>query len=230
MRALIWKEFRLCWPILLVGLALLALPYVLLWSFGELDKAPAYVAKTCSSAAVASLVFQVLTLALLGGNAIAGERNDRSAEFLAYLPVSRAKNLVSKLVWPVVAVVLAIGVTAAMVSVAVVLGGFTFDDFLNTSAKENGTFLAIAIVGCLCFSVAWLGSAWLRSPTFAVAGGLLAPVIVNFATALIVKVVPPPQVRYPDQFVWIILAIVVPSIACICFFAGCYHYLRRVEP
>lgn len=230
MRALIWKEFRLCWPILLVGLALLALPFGLLWSLTELDTARVRVANDYSSAAVFGLALQGLTLALLGGNAIAGERNDRSSEFLAYLPVSRANNLVSKLVWPIVAVALAIGVTAVLVSVSTVLGGFTFDDFLKESAQENGTFLAVAIVGGLCFSVAWLGSALLRSPTFAVAGGILAPAVIFFATMLIVKFVPPPQVRHPDRVVWSILFLVVPLIACISFFAGCRIYLRRVEP
>ncbi len=230
MRTLIWKEFRLCWPILLVGLALLALPFGFLWSLGELGKNSAEVAEAYSSAAVIGLALQVITLALLGGNAIAGERNDRSSEFLAYLPVSRANNLVSKLVWPVVAAVLAIGVMATIASVSVVLGGGTFEVFRMENARANGMFLGIAIVGGLCFSVAWLGSALLRSPTFAVAGGILAPAVIFFATILIAKFVPPPQVRYPDRVVWSILFFVVPLIACSCFFAGCRIYLRRVEP
>ena len=43
-------------------------------------------------------------LALLGGNSIAGERVDRSAEFLAYLPVSRGRILASKLLVALAAV------------------------------------------------------------------------------------------------------------------------------
>ena len=43
-----------------------------------------------------SLGLSLITFAMLGGNAIAGERADRSAEFLAYLPVSRWSILVGK--------------------------------------------------------------------------------------------------------------------------------------
>ena len=46
---------------------------------------------------VYSLVLSQLTFALIGGNAISGERVDRSAEFLYSLPITRRKLLASKL-------------------------------------------------------------------------------------------------------------------------------------
>lgn len=230
MRALIWKEFRLCWPILLVGCVLLAFPYLFVLLNGARPTL-GYWHRISNGGFFSSVSTIVLTLILLGGNAIAGERNDRSAEFLAYLPVSRAMNLVSKLVWPVIAVLFAIAVNAAMAWVAVVVGHPPVGMIVDANVRAGGTLIVwVAILGGLCFSVAWLGSALLRSPTFAVAGGLLAPAVIFFATMLIAKFVPPPQVRHPDQVVWSILAIVVPLIACTCFFAGCRIYLRRVEP
>jgi ABC-type transport system involved in multi-copper enzyme maturation permease subunit len=228
MRALIWKEFRLCWPILLVGCALLALPYAAVLTNGS-GFTRDFWRRMGSGGFFASVSTVVLTLILLGGNAIAGERNDRSAEFMAYLPVSRARNLVSKLVWPMMAVLFAIAVNLIAASIAVAFGDAPYRYPLST-AVTDGSLLWVANLGGLCFSVAWLGSALLRSPTFAVAGGILAPVIVSFATMLIAKCFPPPQVRHPDQIVWSMLAIVVPLIACSCFFAGCRIYLRRVEP
>ena len=44
-----------------------------------------------------SLALSQLTVALLGGNAIAGEAADCSAEFIAYLPLSRPRLLAGKL-------------------------------------------------------------------------------------------------------------------------------------
>ena len=55
--------------------------------------------------AVLSTAASILTLTLLGGYAIACERADRSAEFLAYQPIPRSKILASKLVWPIAAAV-----------------------------------------------------------------------------------------------------------------------------
>ena len=40
-----------------------------------------------------------LSIALIGGNAISGERVDRSAEFLYSLPIARRKLLASKLLF-----------------------------------------------------------------------------------------------------------------------------------
>jgi len=48
------------------------------------------------STASITLGLSLFTLAMLGGNAIAAERADRSAEFLAYLPVSRWTILAGK--------------------------------------------------------------------------------------------------------------------------------------
>ena len=44
-----------------------------------------------------SLALSQLIMALIGGNAIAGERAERSAEFQAYLPIPRGKILAAKL-------------------------------------------------------------------------------------------------------------------------------------
>ena len=90
MKSLLWKEFRLCWPILLVGAGLLTAPYLI----PLLGKSLGYSVRVdWPGAAVFSLALSILTLTLFGGSAIACERADRSAEFLAYQPIPRGKIL-----------------------------------------------------------------------------------------------------------------------------------------
>ncbi len=49
-------------------------------------------------AAGCSLALSQLTVALLAGNAMAGERADRSAECMAHVPVSRPKRMAATLI------------------------------------------------------------------------------------------------------------------------------------
>ena len=180
------------------------------------------------SAALASTAVAILTLTLLGGHAIAGERVDRSVEFLAYLPVSRWSNMISKLVWPAVTPLLVIGVNAAVVYLTV----------SNSAVSDQGLvsnrFLEIVeqvvVVWALGFSVAWLASSALRSPTFAVACGLMSPVVVGYVLYKFLLTFFNSGLRSGDvsanvTFFWVGL-----TVASICFVAGCVHYLLRVEP
>ena len=60
-----------------------------------------------------SLIISQLAIALIGGNAIAGERADRSAEFLCSLPITRKRILASKLLISL-AIILVIWLTDTM--------------------------------------------------------------------------------------------------------------------
>jgi hypothetical protein len=84
----------------------------------------------------------------------------------------------------------------------------------------------VAITGAVFFSVAWHLSSFLTSPTFAVAGSLLAAYLLVLVSALIC------------YLAGLDLDVYVPRVYCglclvtapICFALGTWHYLRRVEP
>ncbi len=110
---LLWREYRTNCLIVYVGLGLFFVPYLflavvllyrLLRDMGQMDMSDAI-----TVAAMASIALSQLTLVLLGGNAIAGERADRSAEFVAHLPISRRQRVVSKIILSVLAAVLVWG-------------------------------------------------------------------------------------------------------------------------
>ena len=94
MKSLLWREYRLNRWILVSGGVAILLSYAIaaLSLLFDVDRASAFFV-----AYVASSIFSAMMLTLLGGNAIAGERTDRSAEFMAYLPFGRRRMLASKL-------------------------------------------------------------------------------------------------------------------------------------
>ena len=95
MEWLVWKDCRVNRLVFITALVLLVAPHVLaailLWS-GVAQGIGTFV-----GSAVYSMALLQVTLAFMGGNAIAGERIDRSAEFFACMPVSRGRSLASRL-------------------------------------------------------------------------------------------------------------------------------------
>jgi len=224
MNWLIWREYRLNRLILIVGLGLLLLPYaialmVLLWA-----RFHPGVFQVFGFALLYSVILTQLTQALLGGNAIAGERNDRSAQFVAYLPLSRPRRLRAKL--SVIAAATVVFWGANLLILLFVLG---------TAPEANPRFYDLirnalpysAITGLVFFGVAWLVSSLQSSPTFAVCGGLITPLVIIMGLHWGAWVTGPPTF---DRFAAIAYAAICPIVAVVCFSIGTWYYLRRVEP
>ena len=98
MRALLWKDFRVNRPILIIGVVLWLVPYVFLLANEVASKGvlSSRYSRVVYHGAQSSIVWSILIVALLGGNVIARERVTRSAAFIAYLPPSRLAVLISK--------------------------------------------------------------------------------------------------------------------------------------
>lgn len=221
MKSLLWKEFRLCWPILLVGAGLLTAPYLI----PLLGKSLGYSVRVdWPGAAVFSLALSILTLTLFGGSAIACERADRSAEFLAYQPIPRGKILASKLVWPIAAAVVIWGVNLCVL--------FACGELPERRAADAYATLGLSLtIGLVCFSVAWFVSSLQDSPTYAVGCGVVAPIAIWLCFGLVNWLtggkVPSNGVYsgYLAVYFAVILAVGIAS-----FISGCWYYLHRVEP
>jgi ABC-type transport system involved in multi-copper enzyme maturation permease subunit len=229
MKWLLWKEYRLNLVILIVGVVLLVTPHAVALAVTWYGTGPIFgggapqLSVNLFLSGIYSLVLTQLTLALLGGHAIACERVDRSAEFLAYLPLSRARILAGKITLALL--------TAALIWVPNLL-------ILQVTVAElpelpitqgNGmpwTWLGgIAITGLVLFSVGWLLSSALVSPTFAICGGLGTPLLILLGAQTLALVL-----GYPLEVVgpWYRRTCLVLAPAC--FLAGTWYYLRRVEP
>ncbi|HUT90305.1 MAG TPA: hypothetical protein VMY37_12465 [Thermoguttaceae bacterium] len=239
MKWLLWREYRLNRLIRIVGAVLLVLPYVfvliglvaLSWaseppSIGVPSPPPAIVA--FGGAAFYSIFLSLLTLTFLGGNAFAGERADRSAEYLAYLPLSRLRRLAAKLalalgtavsIWGFNILVLLVLYFVLLVTPSEV-PSVRPDDVLGPA----GLFV---VTGLVMFSVAWLVSSLQSSPAFAVCSGLISPWL------LVIGLQAAAWIYDPLRFGLIVAvgyAVTCPVLAVVCFSIGTWYYLRRVEP
>ena len=227
MKWLVWKEYRLNRVVLVVGATLLVVPHaialVLAWrEVGPSIGGASHLSANLLFSGFYSVVLSQLTLALLGGHVIACERADRSAEFLAYLPLSRARILASK-------------ITLALVTAALIWGpNLLILRFVAELPEENleagptvcGVLGYIALTGFVLFSVGWLFSSMLESPTFSICAGLITPflVLMGIQSLAWLFALHPGEITGP----WYRNTSLV--LACACLVAGTWYYLRRVEP
>ena len=155
---------------------------------------------------------------LLAGNAFAGERADRSAEFIACLPLKRTQLLTSKLCLLLIALAVIWGVNLFFA----LIGAPVARSFI-----ESGMFAQVAITGLVLFGVAWLISSLQSSPTFAVGGGIVTPLIVSMTLLLIVERI---GVEDPNKLFGIGFFTISTVIGIVSFGIGTAYYLQRKEP
>lgn len=231
MKSLLWKDYRVNLLVLVFGAVMLALPFLTglvraLYAQYHEGQANWWQGDVWVIISLNSLGLSLLTIALLGGNAIAGERIDRSAEFLAYLPPSRGRVLVSKIILAGSAVAVIWGVNLLVLyGVAPHLrGGNDMAQSLSTGELKY-TLPGLASTAALLFGAAWLGSARLDSPAIAAGLGIFAPVLVAGVLGAINYYFQPPGFRFG---LWYVTA--CTALGCVTFVTGTVYYLRRIEP
>jgi ABC-type transport system involved in multi-copper enzyme maturation permease subunit len=230
MKWLFWKDFRLNWLIVIMALFVVVVPHLIAVSvtcYAKLhnyNDGSAYFSKTLLLSAYASLAISSIVFAFMGGNAIACERSDRSAEFLAYLPISRGKIVASKLL-----VALSIGGFIWIINFSIFwlcLFSFPSDNSgplpMKLFAVMTGGFLT---AGMTFFCVAWFFSSLMQSPAISAGIGMFTIILLAYAFVFIA------HFFVGDENITIIwpvgLAIALSSAS---FVGGTWYYLRRVEP
>jgi ABC-type transport system involved in multi-copper enzyme maturation permease subunit len=233
---LFWKEYRQNLVVVITLLVMLVVPHLFgLFAIGyEWHKLswqvlPPDWQEVLCGASLYSLGLSQLALALIGGNAIAGERADRSAEFQVYLPLSRGKILAGKLL-----LVLAIAVVIWTINPLIVRSTLPLLRRDRVPFPDMPSFMInTAITGMVFFCAAWFFSQFLRSPTFSVAAGLVTPVIIisviGYGAYLILGEHPPDPTVTPAIIENCYVSVSV-AVALLSFGFGTWLYLRRVEP
>jgi len=236
MKWLFWKDYRLNWLIVIMALIVVAVPHtlaVISACYGFIHNTPilkisrnptifSYLSATLCVSTLWSLIFSPIVFTFMGGNTIACERADRSAEFLAYLPISRSRILTSKLL---VAFLIGAFIWIANLSI---LGSCwsSFQQLLvqpdSPVGKIVGGFL---IAGLTFFCVAWLFSSFLESPAISAGIGLFAPLLLAYVIGFIVYYF---GLVESISFMWPMGFAIALSLAS--FVGGTWYYLRRVEP
>ena len=125
------------------------------------------------------ILAQFLTICiavLLGGNAIACERSDRSANFLAFLPPTKLQILTSKFVVAICAI-------SAVWAWALVCLHLIVPQHDAEFAQAYGPLAPhwSAATCVLAFGVGWLASACMEKPFAPIFLGLVSPVLVQLS-------------------------------------------------
>ncbi len=233
MKALLWKDCYVNKFVLSVGSVLLFLPYVVFLILAAYSRWPGsavhvnmiwdYQILTIFS--YVSLSLSLLTIAMLGGNAMAAERADRSAEFLAYLPPSRRRLLVSKIILAAGASLLIwiVNMVTLLVLAPRLPGAPPLVDGALWQVPGETT-LALGAVSVLLFGVAWFSSSFLASPAIATFCGLLAPDVLGGVLLIVRSFCYRP---FPLLSWFSPLSLTLGILG---FVAGTVCYLRRFEP
>lgn len=229
-RALVWKDLRLNRLPLLIGAALLLMPYIIvgtavthmpLWE--EATRASAW-AVLLATGCHFSVMCSQASLALLSGHVIAAERGDRSAEFLAYLPPSRSQVLLSKASVLLGAAAIVWSLNLGALFIADSLAGDTDPTRMLTGGLTP--LSRLAAIGMLAAGAGWCASSMLENSGPAVAFALVAP-IVAFGFFQLTQYL----ANWPDELLFstVYFAACWP-IGVGLFGVGTAYFLRRVEP
>ena len=210
MNWLLWREYRRNRWILAMGAVTLLLPSLLVFLSDERDSVRrlAYFVAYCT--------FTPGTVALLAAHTMAGERADRSAEFIAYLPLGRWRILASKLFPPLIAIV--------VISTVYLLG-------LPSGLAHFIDLFSLVITLLLIFGVCWLVSSFQSSTVIAFVSGAAAPVLIVVYMLVSSNLGPSFHEMTPKDIVAFSLwyaAICLP-VAVVCFGIGTWNFLRQRE-
>ena len=232
MRALLWRDLRQNRNVLIAVGVFVLIPYMILLCFGLVESLRSNTAwegyfegrqgwsGLCLMASTWSLGMSVLAVAFIAGNMVAGERADRSAEFAAYLPISRRSSIASK-------ATLAIGAYLLVWIVNLLIVLLTYQAPPGAPSKVGQLFAFMGVTATLIFGVAWLLSCLTSSPGISAAAGIAAWIAVA-GTLVFADYVRELDARDPgSSYEWYVPLCLVFGAGC--FVAGVVYYLRRVE-
>ncbi|MHC4405121.1 MAG: hypothetical protein ACYTG0_36200 [Planctomycetota bacterium] len=141
-------------------------------------------------------------------------------EFLAYLPVSRARILAGKITLALLCAA-SLWIPNLLILYSAVPETLTARDVPVWSALGY-----TALTWLVLFSIGWLLSSLLESPTFAICGALVTTLAIPMAIQTLAWLL-----EYRLEVVmglWYQCTCL--TLAPACFVAGTWYYLRRVEP
>ena len=222
---LLWREYRLNRLILAFAAVLLLLPYVIALLATGIAVITGESTREFPEMAIAfSYALSWLTVFLLAGNAIAGERADRSAEFIAYLPLQRWRMLTSKLLLSLIAFAVILAFNTLMTVILVGPVDVTKGQFWFIVMCFSG--------GLLSYGSSWLASSLQSSAVSAITTGFVTTVLVSFCASYIhvrtltenLEPVDIDEYLIKPMVIW--NATISLPVAIVCFGVGTWHYLR----
>ena len=236
---LVWREWRRSRTILFVALGIIVALLLLVFSQPQTppEAAGGKISVVDRMAVVGyfatwiAVHVSVFLLPMIAANSLAGERADRSAEFIAPLPVSRAVRLLAKVV---LLAAVAIALWAPMLVGASLLRSSQLDK-ADDYRLGLGLLGMVATFTLLATALAWLLAAWVESPVIAAVGAIAIPIAIPMFLFYVPTIANRPPFRDPSVFYsfWIDSAGMPQPltflVAAAFFAAGSTLYMRRLE-
>jgi ABC-type transport system involved in multi-copper enzyme maturation permease subunit len=224
MLALLKKDWRLNRVPIIGGGLLIAVPYLfvipVLLTSNSNNSGVVY--EDLMAVSIIATALNVAIAAVFGGTAFALERRERSADFLALLPITRGKIIASKML-------IGIGIPAIYFTINVIIAAAAQNQGHPAKFEIRDTFLAhasAAILMLMAFGIGWCLSSFLSSPAISASiaiGIMLAwPALYLLVTALF---------KSPLGAVSTTIIAITPILIGVLGVAvGSINYLKRVEP
>ncbi len=226
MIALLKKDLKLNRVPIVGGAVLIATPYLIIAPtlFFSSKYPRSVVSQNAGVVLELALVLTIVVAAIFGGAAFALERRERSAEFLAMLPVRRSRIVVSKLL-------IGAGFPALFWG-ANLLVFRLIKDYAGSMGPGNDRILVeIGMAGFamwMAFGVAWLASSILSSPAIAACISIgITLVWLICVAAIFMEASVPGGFGYGVQVSVILLPIFVAGLGIL---AGGILFVNRGEP
>jgi ABC-type transport system involved in multi-copper enzyme maturation permease subunit len=170
---------------------------------------------------LATINLTALLASAFGGICIAGERNDRTADFLAMLPITRGQIVTSK--WLVSFVILGCW---AGVHAIIALSLFTHKEYFSSNELEISQSAAVWGGFSFCFyGVAWLFSTFTRSGPISACASIALTLSCAGLTALCMD-----SISRSVQAVPLGVGFVTFVVGLASLFVGTVYYVKRVAP
>ena len=228
--ALLWKDFRLIKSSSLIGLAVIALPYVIAAAG---PRAPEAASSFYRTASLVSIALSALIFTFWSGHIMSAENASGSIAFLSYLPVPVVKGLASKLAVTFIpmCVLAAANLILLLAASNAIPGAVRFDRAFTWDAWGNSPFIIMGLAltngTLMAFSLAWFLSAHYRRPALAIILGLLAvPLSMAIWAALNTYCRENAEALSPLQFTCLYSAGNVVLVLTL-LMAGCFAALRQ---
>lgn len=224
MKALLWKDMRVNGVLIAYALSVSIGVYAVMIGVNRIFEWQTGFpwqdwSKLLGLAATLSLVLELVTADLMGACAFASERADRTAEFMAYMPVSRGQIIRSKtlLILAVFAFVCALNI-----SVLWCVDGRSSAEMAESMWKPIGVLAALSL--CM-FGGAWFVSSMSKSHGLSAAVGIFVPIGCAGVMLSWTKLMGWSE-NWLDRWIPITYAILGTA----GYVGGVWYYLRRVEP
>ena len=228
MIALLQKDFRLYRAAFVAaGIAVVA-PYLLgmiACFYAFLGDPNRQIAGIFEFASMFGVLATIVLAAIFAGCAFSIERRERSAEFLAMLPVSRWQIMLSKILIPAPPLFGIWLIHASAFFLVVTYEGRNEDP----GPYVSGLFAAYGLSSSamiLAFGIAWLASVFLKSPAISASVAVVALI----ASAFLIGIEysdPAGRLNVSGAIVFLFFAVVTGILA---FLVGILCYVKRVSP